>query len=344
MDQILIDGARGANITENIISFFGTGVHLSESISTFIADNVMEGYGLDNIGLLVTGSWNSTIKNNTISEAIYAGIKLIDSADANIIRGNTIYSNGFGIHLIDAHRNTIVGNEFIDNSNGIFVEGGDNNTIMANTLSNNLFGISFTFSSKGNLIYHNNFISNYQQVYFTTEQNIWNSTLEGNYWSNYAGTDTDYDGIGDVSHPIVGTMADHYPLMGQFHSFSTSLGQPVHICSNSTLTDFEIELNSTVRLFATNSTSTQSAGFCRVMIPKDVLLPPYTVVIDDGLTEVQHFDGLIEDNGTHRWIYFVFEHSAHEIAIVPEVLLPTILSLFMLAASLISLVHRRMQI
>ncbi len=46
--------------------------------------------------------------------------------------------------------------------------------------------------------------------------------------------------------------------------------------------------------------------------------PPYTVIIDDGLTEVLYFNGTVYDNGTHRWIYFAYEHSTHKVDIIPE--------------------------
>ena len=43
---------------------------------------------------------------------------------------------------------------------------------------------------------------------------IWNSSSEGNHYSNYAGCDNDTDGIGDTPHPIPGgSSVDYFPLM-----------------------------------------------------------------------------------------------------------------------------------
>ena len=134
---------------------------------------------------------------------------------------------------------------------------------------------------------------------------------------------------------------DNFPLMGPFNSFSTSTGKHVNIISNSVVEGFEYTLDSTIRFDVSNSTSNQSVGFCRVTIPKDLLAPPFTVIVDDGLVEVLFFNGSIEDNGTHRWIYFNYEHSTHEIDIIPESPLLAMLPLLMLATSLITLASKK---
>jgi len=44
--------------------------------------------------------------------------------------------------------------------------------------------------------------------------NFWDNGYEGNYWSNYNGTDLDYDGVGDTILPWDGV--DNYPIMSLF--------------------------------------------------------------------------------------------------------------------------------
>ena len=44
--------------------------------------------------------------------------------------------------------------------------------------------------------------------------NFWDNGCEGNYWSNYNGTDTDNDGVGDTLLPWEG--ADNCPLMNLY--------------------------------------------------------------------------------------------------------------------------------
>jgi len=42
------------------------------------------------------------------------------------------------------------------------------------------------------------------------------------------------------------------------------------------------------------------------------------VIIDDGLTEVLYLNYTLRDDGFRRWIYFAYQHSMHEILIIPE--------------------------
>jgi hypothetical protein len=48
--------------------------------------------------------------------------------------------------------------------------------------------------------------------------NDWDITVggKGNYWSDYAGTDDDGDGIGDTPYIIDINNQDNYPLMTEF--------------------------------------------------------------------------------------------------------------------------------
>ncbi len=79
-------------------------------------------------------------------------------------------------------------------------------------------------SSDNNAVYHNNLITNTQQVALNGGSNMWDNGYPsgGNYWSDYNGTDyycgpyqneTGSDGIGDVPYVIDANNVDHYPLM-----------------------------------------------------------------------------------------------------------------------------------
>jgi hypothetical protein len=122
--------------------------------------------------------------------------------------------------------------------------------------------------------------------------------------------------------------------MGLFHSYDTSLDYDVDIVSNSTISEFEyLGSNRTIKLQVSNTTANQAIGFCRMSIPHS-LIDPYngsiSAVIDDGLTPVLFLNSTLYDNGTHRWIYFTYPHSTHEILIVPEFPMIVMLPLFMI--------------
>jgi len=95
-----------------------------------------------------------------------------------------------------------------------------------------MFGIGLEYSSN-NSIYFNNFINNtVVNAGCIWSSNIWNSLQPitynyngseyvnylGNYWSDYSGTDTNNDGIGDASYNI-DSDADYYPLMQPFETY-----------------------------------------------------------------------------------------------------------------------------
>jgi len=152
--------------------------------------------------------------------------------------------------------------------------------------------------------------------------------------------DSDYDGIGDTSHVIDANNQDNYPLMGMFSSFNTSLGYDANVISNSTIEDFEyFEGNPTIIIHVSNMTSNQTFGFIRICIPHALMNETYQVIVNG--TEPYFVNYALYDNGTHRWIYFAYEHSTLEIDIIPEFPSFILLPLVMLVTLLTALVYRR---
>jgi parallel beta-helix repeat protein len=95
---------------------------------------------------------------------------------------------------------------------GILLCGGSSeNNITRNTLKDNANGLGLTGTN--NTIYHNNFIANQNQTRMDSSHiNIWDNSYEGNYWSDYNGTDFDRYGIGSIPYTIDADNQDNCPL------------------------------------------------------------------------------------------------------------------------------------
>jgi hypothetical protein len=66
-----------------------------------------------------------------------------------------------------------------------------------------------------------------------------------------------------------------------------------------------------------------------------------SVILDGGNTSVLYPNYNVYDNGTHRWIYFAYEHSTREIDITPEFPSFLILSLFMTTTLPMAIAYKR---
>jgi len=328
-DNTIIDGmnygwiltitAQNVTVTGFTIqkSSIGTaGVFLSHTKECRISNNLVRNH---DSGIYAVYSNNNVIEKNWVAnnnEGIILSIvckenKIMD----NNVTGNTLYA---GIDVSNgAHSNQIENNEIIQNKYGILITS-ENNSIFGNLIMNNDVGIyEYSESTRGYKIFHNNFVNNTQQIDLGSRSaNIWDNGLEGNYWSDYNGTDFNQDGVGDTSYIINGNNMDYHPLMGTFSEFAVTLEvQTFHVTTicNSTISAFQSDQVNKIMRF--NVTGEKGIGFCRVCTPYDLVPPPHTVTIDNGQTPVLYYNHSIYDNGTHRWIHFAYEHSTHEVLI-----------------------------
>jgi len=210
-------GIRGnnCNITGNIIENCREGIVSSASVhSVTISKNIIRdttaGMG---ILFIYAVPHHITITDNNITNTTY-GIGVQDGY-SYVISGNNVINNGGGIGIRGSD-STITGNNVTSNTGeGINIYG-SNNTISANYVADNKVGVTFSGSTTtDNMFYSNSFIDNDQNVQITSTNytEIWDNGTVGNYWSDYNGTDTDGDVIGDTPYVIDENNQDNYPLM-----------------------------------------------------------------------------------------------------------------------------------
>ena len=203
-------------ISGNIIESKGTCI----SVVGDTGSNLISGNCLANstTALTLHTSDKNEVTFNTIVNNSH-GINLYKS-NYTTISGNTVRNNtSAGIKLLSSSQNIISGNTIADSFNGIWLEISSNNTFHGNNITDNLDGVGIHLSSN-NTFYHNNFINNTRQAYIQTASstNLWNHRRksEGNYWSDYNGTDSNNDGLGDIPYTIAVNNTDNYPLMNVF--------------------------------------------------------------------------------------------------------------------------------
>ena len=234
---------RNIKILDNNLTEIATNIIFQHCSHNTISGNTMINNGTDGVyfykghnntitknyirdtgnGIHVYHFSSSTISGNKITKNTN-GIYLDDYSMYNLISGNILENNTHGIG--SCFNNTVSGNNIANNSHyGIWLAGrSSNNIITENNVTNNAAGV-YIREASNNKLFNNNFINNTRQVWDlgidfpeanSPSVNIWDNGQTGNYWSNYNGTDSDVDGIGDTPYVIDENNQDNYPLMERY--------------------------------------------------------------------------------------------------------------------------------
>ena len=177
-------------------------------------------------GIFLTKVENVTVKNFVL-EGCEIGVSLNRVSNvtvmSNIITGTTRplpSESRAGVFVWGGDHNIIVGNHFENNYYGIYLGYGvEHCAVSGNNITGNSNGMVL-WDSPNNAIYHNNFANNTVHFYDTGDTpsfNAWDNGKEGNFWSDYNGTDADSDGIGDAPYKVDANNQDRYPLMKQWN-------------------------------------------------------------------------------------------------------------------------------
>jgi parallel beta-helix repeat protein len=340
-------------ITENTVT---KGIEGGSSYNK-ITNNVVTAGG--DVGIYVSGSFN-IIYGNNVSSSGASGIKINREVTSNIIAKNIITGSGNGIHVPEGFNNTFIANRVTNCGYGINVERGSNNTFYANYIANNQMGARIGYDQSGisremdgpkafhNILYHNNFIDNSKQAvdWNWLGTNYWDNGKEGNYWSNYNGTDNNKDGIGDVPYTLSEAVSfyapstsstDPYPLIAPITIFDAGTWEwtsyNVDVISNSSVSDFSFNPESALVRFSVEG-ETGTTGFCRVTIPKDFLdAEDYWTVLVDGASVTP----TVNEDANSAYLYFTYRHSTKTVEIIGTNAIPEfpswiILPLFLMTA------------
>jgi len=240
---IFLDGAGYNNIIGNTVIDNNVGINIRTCMNNLITQNNVS-HNI-NAGISSFRSEKDVITYNSITDNGGNGIETESSMVSYIISENEILNNGLngfqmdwasnatitknriqnntenGIRVYESRNNTISKNNIDDNkANGIYLQTYSflNLIFLNNITSNSEIGISNNQYSSDNLIHHNNFIDNGNQATtYTGETNRWGwdngFPSGGNYWSDYKGTDSNEDGLGDTPYIINENNQDNYPLM-----------------------------------------------------------------------------------------------------------------------------------
>ena len=156
---------------------------------------------------------NCTLQENELTGKTY-GIYPNFCSNIIILRNKVMNNQGGGLYVANSFNFIIKQNLIAANPPfGIGFVGSTNSTVTKNAIANNGGPGIRVYTSTNIRLHHNDFVNNAGKAFSQSSTVIWDDGSEGNYWSDYNGTDVNQDGVGDTPYVIGSNNIDHYPLM-----------------------------------------------------------------------------------------------------------------------------------
>jgi len=210
---VWVDHSSQNVVRNNTCQYNKIGIDLYYSSANIIYNNSLQMNSESNINFLYSHA--NLILGNTLldSSGGGSGLHLEVGWQQNIISGNSVEGNGTGVELGSSTSTRLGGiitaNRFLDNTVGLYLP--------ANALNHFFFLNHFENDTNVDSAASEYPLSAWGPLFYQFSGRYFRVPL-GNYYSDYAGSDSNGDGIGETSYGGAGYL-DHYPLVEQIVSY-----------------------------------------------------------------------------------------------------------------------------